>query len=178
MQKTMKFVWIGMVAAMLAAPCFPQAAENKPDEPTKYFRLDFTVKELEGGKVVNARSYSTSLSNQKGDSVSIRTGDKVPIVTGKDQVSYQDVGVNFDCNSLKLVDNQVALHINTTISSVVADVQGKAPGESSPGAPLIRNTSWGSTVLVPLRKAVTVFSSDGATTKRQTQLELTATPIP
>jgi hypothetical protein len=46
MQKTMKFVWIGMVAAMLAAPCFPQAAENKPDEPTKYLRLDFTVKEL------------------------------------------------------------------------------------------------------------------------------------
>ncbi len=177
MKKMTKFVWIGMVAAMLATPCFPQVAENKPDEPTKYFRLDFTVKELEGGRVVNARSYSTSLSNQKNDTVSIRIGDKVPIVTGKDQVSYQDVGVNFDCNSLKLVDNQVALHINTAISSVVADAQGKTPGES-PSAPLIRNTSWGSTVLVPLKKAVMVFSSDGASTKRQTQLELTATPIP
>jgi hypothetical protein len=178
MQTKMKFVWIGMVAALLAAPCFPQTAENKPEEQTKYFRLDFTVKELEGGKVLTSRNYSTSLSNQRNDDVSIRTGDKVPIVTGKEQVSYQDVGVNIDCNSLKLVGNELALHINANISSVVSDVQLKAPGEGSPGNPVIRNTSWGSTVLVPLRKAVTVFSSDGATTKRQTQLELTATPIP
>ena len=179
MQTKMKFVWIGMVAALLAAPCFPQMQENKPEEQIKYFRLDFTVKELEGGKVVTSRTYSTSLSNQKNDNVSIRTGDKVPIVTGKDQVSYQDVGVNIDCNLLKLVENGVALHVNSSISSVVTDVQSKAPGESSgPGNPVIRNTSWGSTVLVPLKKAVTIFSSDGATTKRQTQLELTATPIP
>jgi hypothetical protein len=178
MRKTMKLVWIGMVAALLAAPCFPQAAESKPEGQPKYFRLDFTVKELEGGKVVNARSYSTSLSNQKEDSVQIRTGDKVPIIYETNKVSYQDVGVNIDCNALKLVDTQIALHINATISSVVADAQGKAPGEGSAGAPLIRNTTWGSTVLVPLRKAATVFSSDGAATKRQTQLELTVTPIP
>jgi hypothetical protein len=176
MQTKMKFVWIGMVAALLAAPCFPQT----PEQQSKYFRLDVTVKELEGGKVLTSRSYSTTLSNEKGDNVSIRTGDKVPIVTGKDQsVSYQDVGVNIDCNNLKLVDSEVALYIRANISSVVADVQAKAPGESSgPGNPVIRNTSWGSTVLVPLKKAVTIFSSDGATTKRQTQLELTATPIP
>jgi hypothetical protein len=178
MHKTMKLLWIAMAAALLAAPCFPQSAENKPEEPAKYFRLDFTVKELEGGKVLTSRSYSTSLSNQKGDSVSIRTGDKVPVTTGKEQVSYQDVGVNIDCNSLKLVDNQLALHINANISSVVSDVQFKAPGENSLGNPVIRNTMWQTTALVPLRKAVTIFSSDGATTKRQTQLELTATPIP
>jgi hypothetical protein len=179
MQTKMKFVWTGIAAALLAAPCFPQTAENKPEQ-TKYFRLDFTVRELEGGKVVTSRSYSTTLSNEKGDNVSIRTGDKVPIITGKDQsVSYQDVGVNIDCNSLKLVDSQVALYIRAAISSVVADVQDKIPFENSgPGNPVIRNTSWGSTVLVPLKKTVTVFSSDGATTKRQTQLELTATPIP
>jgi hypothetical protein len=172
MQTKMKFVWIGMVATLMAAPCFSQTPENKPEQ-TKYFRLDFTVRELEGGKVVTSRSYSTSLSNQKNDRVSIRTGDKVPIVTGKEQVSYQDVGVNIDCNSLQLVDSGVALYINANISSVVADAQS-----SGPGNPVIRNTQWGSTVLVPLKKAVTIFSSDGATTKRQTQLEMTVTPNP
>src|ERR1700722_11297491 len=116
MQKKMKFVWIGIVATLLAAPCFPQTPETKPEEQSKYFRLDFTVKELEGGKVLTSRSYSTSLSNKKNDSVSIRTGDKVPIVSAKDQLSYQDIGVNFDCNSLKLVDGQVALHVNASIS--------------------------------------------------------------
>src|SRR6266700_546307 len=98
MTKTMKFAWVGMAAAFLAAPCFPQNAENKPDEQAKYFRLDFTVKELEGGKVVNARSYSTSLSNQK-DVGSIRAGDRVPVQGDKGQWTYLEVGVSIDCRA-------------------------------------------------------------------------------
>jgi hypothetical protein len=40
---------LALLAALLAAPSFSQTAERKPEEQTKYFRLDFTVKELEGG---------------------------------------------------------------------------------------------------------------------------------
>src|SRR5271165_6422183 len=112
MTTTTKFIWIGMATALLAAPCFPQADENKPGEPTKYFRLEFTVKELEGGKVVNSRNYTTSLSTQRVDTGMIRAGDKVPVQNGKEQFTYLDVGVNIDCNSLKQVDNQLALHIS------------------------------------------------------------------
>jgi hypothetical protein len=164
---------LALIAALLAAPCFPQTTENKPEGQTKYFRLDFTVKELEGGKIVSARNYSTSLSNQKGDSSLIRTGDKVPVPTGdKGQFTYLDIGINIDCNALSEVGSQLAIHIT-------ADVSGFGPDAPAIAAnPPIRQNRWSSTVLVPLRKPTTIFSSDGASTKRQTQLELTATPIP
>ena len=162
-----------LIAVLLAVPCFPQTAENKPEEPAKYFRLDFTVKELDGGKVVNARTYSTSLSNQKGDSGSIRTGDRVPVLSAKEQYTYLDVGVNIDCNSLKEVGSQLAIHVTADVSSFSSD----APA-APPTPPLIRQNRWSSTVVVPLKKPVIIFSSDGASTKRQTQLELTATQIP
>jgi hypothetical protein len=171
MKKTMRFASIAIAAALLAAPCFPQTPENKPDEQTKYYRLDFTVKELEGGKVVNARNYSTSLSNQKADGSSIRTGDKIPLQSDKGSWSYVDIGVNIDCNSLKLIDNQLAVHVSADITSVGTDASAGTAN------PLIRQNRWSSTVLVPLKKPVTIFSSDGASTKRQMQLELTATPL-
>ena len=40
-----------------------------------------------------------------------------------------------------------------------------------------RQTKWGANVLAPLGKPTVIFSSDDLTTKGQTQLEVTATPI-
>jgi hypothetical protein len=177
MNKRLKFACIGMAAVLLASPCFPQNAENKPDEQAKYFRLDFTVKELEGGKVLNARSYSTNLSNQK-DVSSIRAGDKVPVQSEKGQWTYIDIGVSIDCRNLKQVDNQVVVNVTADISGVGSDVPASASDGSASRNPVIRQIKWSSTVSVPLRKPVTIFSSDGVSTKRQTQLELIATPAP
>jgi hypothetical protein len=171
MNKTMKFAWAGLAAALLAAPCFAQNAENRPDEQAKFFRLDFTVKELEGGRVVNARNYSASISSRQGDTTSIRSGDKAPVQTGGgNSFTYVDVGVSIDCSSLRLVESQLALHVSADISGLGSEI----PAGST--IPVIRQIKWGSSVLVPLKKPVTIFSSDGASTKRQTQLELTATP--
>jgi hypothetical protein len=36
---------------------------------------------------------------------------------------------------------------------------------------------WNAPVIVPLRKATVIFASDDPSSKRQMQLELTATPI-
>jgi hypothetical protein len=55
----MRFASIAVATALLAAPGSPQNPENKPDEQKKFYRLDFTVKELEAGKIVTARNYST-----------------------------------------------------------------------------------------------------------------------
>jgi len=178
MQKIVKFAGIGLTLALLAAPCFSQTEPARPaEEPTKYFRLDFVVKELEGGKVVNARDYSTSASTRVPDGgCSIRTGEKIPTQTGKEAFTYLDVGVNIDCNSLRVVGDQLALYVSADISGLVSDAPN-GPGVIS-SQPVIRQNRWHATVLIPLRKPTTLFSSDGTTTKRQTQLELTATPIP
>jgi hypothetical protein len=155
-----------MAAVLMAGAVVAQT--DKPAEPSRYYRLEFVVKELEVGKTVNTRAYSTTISTDRGALSSIRTGSRVP-VPGKDgSVSYMDLGINFDCRSAKLVDNELALSVSANISSVA---------EPSSTPPVIRNNQWSGDVIVPLRKATVVFSSDDAMSKRQMQLELTATPI-
>jgi hypothetical protein len=169
----MKFVMIALAATLFGSSCFAQLQEPKPDETAKYLRLDFTVKELDNGKVVAARTYSTISSAGPGSVCLIRTGDKIPVQSEKGTTTYMDVGVNIDCNSLKIAGNQLTLHVTADISNQVTD-----PSKGPEGLPVIRQNRWNSSVIVPLGKATTLFSFEGTTTKRQTQLELTATPIP
>ena len=175
MQKAMKFIRIAL-AAIVAAPGFAQTPDVKSDEPVRYFRLDFVLKELENGKVVNARSYSSVSSAGSREIGSIRTGEKIPTQTGKEAFTYLDVGVNIDCSSLRVVGNQLALHVSADISGLVSDPP-TGPGITG-SQPVIRQSRWTSSAIVTIGKPTTLFSSDGTTTKRQTQLELTATPIP
>lgn len=141
-------------------------------EEQKYFHLDFVVKELESGKVINARAYAMTISTGDVGGFMIRTGNKVPVPTGSpgSAYTYIDVGVNIDCRSAHEVQDQLAMNIGAEISSALTE-------PSSASHPIIRQTKWSSTVIVPLRKSTVVFSSDDPTTKRQTQLELMATPI-
>lgn len=159
-----------LFAAVLAGHAFAQGESAKPAaEERKYFHLDFVVKELENGKVTNSRAYAMTMSTGDVGGSMIRTGNKVPIPgAGMNQAfTYIDVGVNIDCRLAKQVGDQLALNVAAEVST--------AATESSP--PLIRQTKWGSTVIVPLRKPSTIFSSDDPTSKRQMQLELTAIPI-
>jgi hypothetical protein len=154
-------------AVVAAGTCFAQ----KPTEDAKYYHLDFVVKELESGKVINTRSYMMTVATGAGTSV-IRSGSKVPISTGGEapgSSTYLDMGVNIDCRAAKEIQDQLALSVSAEIASVAT--------ESPSNRPLIRQTKWESIVIVPVRKPTTIFSSDDPTTKRQTQLELTAVPI-
>jgi len=162
-----------LFAAFLAGHAFAQGETAKPaaEEP-KYFHLDFVVKELENGKVTNSRAYAMTMSTGDVGGSMIRTGNKVPIPTSSGSSSnftYIDVGVNIDCRSAKQVGDQLALNVAAEVSTAATE-----PPLSSL---VIRQTKWGSTAIVPLRKPTTIFSSDDPSSKRQTQLELTATPI-
>jgi hypothetical protein len=188
--KTIKMCLTVLVAALVAGACFAQSEAAKPAEPPppKYFRLDFVVKELDSGKVVNSRAYSMTISTGPQNTgpqnrvSSIRAGSRVPVSTKSGEYTYLDVGVNIDCNSAKEVQNQLALNVIADVSTTANDTStgpaGLGGSTNTPGQPIIRQNRWSGDVLVPLRKATTIFSSDDATTKRQMQLELTATPIP
>lgn len=153
--------------ATAAGNCY---AQEKGDD-VKFYRLDFVVKEVDAGKVVNARNYSMTISNEKNDVSSTRSGDKIPVqnaTTG--QTTYLEMGVNIDCRSLRETFDGLAL-------SVSADISGAADGDKGRPGTIIRNTRWNSKVLIPLRKPTMIFSSDDANSKMQVQLQLTATPI-
>ncbi|MBV9082637.1 MAG: hypothetical protein JOZ62_08180 [Acidobacteriaceae bacterium] len=147
-----------------------EAAEVKAQQaaPPKYYRLEFTVKEIEGGKVINSRSYAAIAAAT--NKCSIRTDDSVPVARAPNTYQTVDIGTHIDCQ-IKEAGEQLWI-------SVAAQVSSFAPTEvNGQQQPLIRRVSWNSDVIVPLRKPTVIFSSDDLTSKGQMQLEVTATPI-
>jgi hypothetical protein len=159
---------------------------GKTVEPQKFYKLEFVVKEVEGGKVLNARTYSTTVLADAKDSgsTSIRAGGGVPYQTtttmadSKTLQSFQyfEIGVNIDCRAVKEVERGLSLYVSASISSVTSDPA--APTAASTAPPTVRQNTWSSVTIMPLKKPTVIFSSDDPASKRQMQLELTATPIP
>ena len=146
---------------------------QKPDQPEemRVFKLDIVVRELEGGKVLNLRTFSLSLAQSNpNNNASLRTGDKIPVPSGKDgQFTFLDVGTNIDCHFLQMRGNDLMLQVTADVSSI-------APVPNLP-MPMVTQTRWNAPVIVPLRKPTIVLASEGASGKRQMQLEITATPL-
>jgi len=154
-----------LAALFISTTCL---AQNAPPDPSRFYKLEFTVKELSSGKVTNSRSYVTIVHAQD-NTQSIRTGDKLPVAQGGGGFTYIDVGVNIDVTYLTQTGNDLRLHVTADISSAEKD--------STLPNPIIRQTRWSSAIVLPLKKPTVLFSSDATASKSQTQLELTATPL-
>ena len=173
MQTTMRNKTI--LAAACGAVLWATGISAAQDEGAKsasrqarYFHLDFVVKEIEGGKVTNARHYTTI--TETGDrTCTFRSGNKVPLQAGGSTgLTYVDVGVNIDCRAVREIDGNLAINLEAEVSNLAV----------SSNPPVIRQTKWSTDTLVPIGKPTVICSSDDAVSKAQMQLELTATPIP
>jgi hypothetical protein len=142
------------------------------DSP-KFYRLDFVVKEVEAGKPVNSRTFSTMLAvqvpGQNPPQATIRAGGRVPVNVGSSNMQFYDLGVSLDIKELRETATEVSLYVTADISTILQD----SPGNS----PMTRQNKWQGSVIVPAKKPTVVFSSDDMSSKRQLQLEVTATPI-
>lgn len=154
-------------AAVLSIYASASAQNNAP--PThEFFRFDFVLKETEGGKLINVRSFQMMAPGDDNVRSSIRSGDRIPVPAssgGTGAITYLDVGVSVDVMRLHHIGEELTF-----------DVIGEA-SSAEPGTNIIRQAKWNSTVLIPIRKATVIFSSDGPIPKRQLQLEVTATPV-
>jgi hypothetical protein len=161
---------LGFILAIAAA--VPAMAQ--PSESTKFYKLDYVVKELEGGKVVNSRNYSSLLQvyipgGSDRPQSQIRAGGRVPVTTGNGNQFY-DVGVNLDSRDLREAGSgEVTMYVNADISTIVEG--------GTAALPMVRQNKWSSTVMISVKKPTVIFSSDDLGSKRQLQLELTATPV-
>lgn len=148
----------------LGAASFAQSTD------LKFYRLDFVVKEVEGGKTVNTRSYTATLSTDSNNGASIRTGSRLPVATGGGGVNFLDVGINIDARKAQEIGGELSMFVQAELST--------AQPQESPSSPVVvRQNRWSAHVIVPLKKPTVIFSSDDVTTRRQMQLEVTATPI-
>jgi hypothetical protein len=155
-------------------------------QPDHFYHLDFVVEDLNAeGNVVNSRSYSTIVSTNTRGTMSIRSGSKIPIVTGSysgangketnplinTEFQYEDIGASFDVRDTHEVDGQLAFDLVTALSSVAAV-------DPNLREPVIRENKWQASVLIPIGKRSVAFSSDAIDSKGSTRVLVTATPIP
>lgn len=168
-----RILFFSFALMLFAVPAFAQQDSKPAEKPTHYYRLSYSVQEVgETGKVINSRSYETSIATGNGPPAQIRTGDKVPVLTDSKEgnVQYIDVGVSIDCTRALEVDGKLSVQMT-------ADISNTTKGTVPSALPLIRANRWAANVLVPIAKPTIVFSSDNLQDKGKVQVELTATRI-
>lgn len=180
-----------LAASFMAAQRMPaqesgEAAKSpesaKPAEPPSHFyHLELVIEQVDAdGKPTNNRSYSTIVSTARADNgvnTEIRTGAKVPLITGGGkegaftQYQYQDVGVKIDARNPRDFAGKLTLYLAATVTSVA---DGKEPsGLNTP--PILGDNQWQGQVLIPIGKATTVFTSDDVHSKGSMRMVVTAT---
>ena len=161
-----------------------------PEPPAHYYHLVFVIQELgPDGKPTNGRTYSTTVSTGRTDHYgAIRTGSRVPIITGalhgptnagesklEFQYQYLDVGVSIDTQNVHENGGQLSMLLKTEVSSLADSTHPSA--SELPNDPVIRQNSWQASVLIPIGKPTVVFSSDALDSKGGMQVSITATLI-
>jgi hypothetical protein len=160
-----------LVMALIAGVGFGQEKTPQPaaKPPSKFYNLDFTVKELDGGKVVNSRSYSMSVATDTLGSGSVRADERVSVRVVSNNYQTFDVGTNLDCVEAKETGDRLMLRLTSDISYLV-------PGGNEV-APIVRHNRWSGYSLVPLKRTVVVFTSADPSSKGTLEMDVIATPV-
>src|ERR1700761_680527 len=157
-------------------------AAKAPEPKAHYYRLEFVIQELgSDDKPTNSRTYSTTVSTGRNDHYgAIRTGSRVPIITGalhgptgtsesklEFQYQYLDVGVNIDTENVHENSGQLSMLVKAEVSSLADTTHSSA--SDLPNDPVIRQNMWQASVLIPIGKRTVVFSSDALENKGRMQ---------
>ncbi len=177
-------MWI--LAVMMVFGCGALAAQDKDapkekdtskavsEESVSYYKLEFTLQEFDGAKLVNRRVYTMNVRADKGNWEQLRTGSRVPLPfedQGGKHVNYFDVGVNLDCRGVD-TSKGLSLEVRSDISSLPAD----APTSYAPGqGPMVRQVKSDSWVLLQSGKSANLFTADEPATSRRFEMEVKAT---
>jgi hypothetical protein len=162
--------WSVPVSRAQEKPEPKQPSETQEKAITPY-RLDFTITEIEDGKRINARQYSLNVNT--GDHDDLKIGTRVPVEVKQGEMQYLDLGTNISAD-LRERDNGLALEVRAQMSNFATPENQAKPGNSMPLLREMRINA--STVLSPGRPTI-VGSVDDPNSKRQFQLEVTATKL-
>src|SRR5262245_37171262 len=94
-----EFRWLAVLAIVTGLWPIAASAEEGKKESWRFFKMDFIVRELEGGKTVSTRNYT--LITKSGDWQQLRVGTRVPITPEENKIQYTDVGLSVDCRILE-----------------------------------------------------------------------------
>jgi hypothetical protein len=141
------------------------AAETRP-----VYHLVFVVREMDGDKAINSRTYS--LSVREHDWGRIRTGSRVPVQMSDNKFEYQEVGINIDCQ-VDARESGVLLNTRFELSGVAG------PDDTSVKSlrPVFRNFHLEEQPEVSLGKPTIIGRLDDMGTSHHFEFEVTATKM-
>ena len=156
----------------------PKPVHNDFSWARNPYRLDYTIKEMDDGKVVNTRTYSMVMqsSEERGRSFGeVKTGTRVPMLSavpkeGSPQIQYIDVGINITAQLYLLESSNLLLSGNVEISTL-ADSTGPA------GAPIIRQVRCNTTGETVPGKPNQIASLDDPISKHRYVIEVVPTKL-
>jgi hypothetical protein len=180
-----------MVVSLMLAPTISARAQDsaakaaEAPEPGHAYRVDFVISEMEEGKKINSRQYGLNLN--AGESDQLKVGTRVPVEVKQSEIQYLDVGTSVWCRlrdrsngqpsehglrELSWLGNDVMLNLTAEISNfAVPDQQGQSM------RPAIRQMKIESSTIAVVGKQMVVGIVDDPNSKRQFQLEVTATRL-
>lgn len=185
------FALMALALTLSLAVRTARAQENnspKPPEPRKplpAYHLDFALNELEDGKKINARQYSTDAVAWRGNDPSyirdlgsgkrIMIGSKVPVETEQGKFAYINVGTSI---WYQLVEDETGLTLDAKaeLSSVVPN-SGIDRSNPNAGNHVLRQLAIQSATEITLGKSTILGTVDDPDSKRQFQLEVTVTKV-
>jgi hypothetical protein len=117
------------------------AEENarRPDRTGTPVKLQIVFSEYEGDKKVKSLPYTLSFNAMRSPDTfnpwaKMRTGSRVPVSTGKDQMTYIDVGTNIDSRAVHTDDGRYSVQLNIERSWVDSEVAVPQKSANSPDA--------------------------------------------
>jgi type II secretory pathway component GspD/PulD (secretin) len=139
------------------------------DRPKKTYRLTYTFTEVEGGKSIGTQHFAVTVVS--GERTTLKQGSRVPVATGsyesgKTQMTYVDVGLNFDV----LLDESVnGVRLRSKVEQSSIAEPGSGVGSQDP---VIRQTVLQGTSFLTPGKPLVLGSLDIPGSTRHMDVEV------
>lgn len=159
------------IAVMMALilPALASAPAPPPPAAAGTYTIELTLTHTLNGQTPEIRQYELRVSpGGHGDKLNL--GARVPMETGKDQFTYQQVGVSLDCSlRTAAAADQVELMVHAELRSVAT-----APAPSTL-LPRLNSVTLDTDSDVPLGRAVRVATAAGPAAGETYRLEARVT---
>jgi type II secretory pathway component GspD/PulD (secretin) len=144
------------------------------DRPRPTYRLTYTLTEWDAGKKVGVQHFSLIATD--GQRTTMKEGSRLPIATGsvndshatETQMTYLDIGMNFDATPSQVADG-VSLKSKVEQSSVAPEISGVGPAD-----PIVRQTVLEGTPTLTLGKPLVLGALDIPGSTRHLDVEVLA----
>lgn len=172
-----KLLLLAVMVAALASTSFaqepqkdaPKADNSAETRPVSFYKVEYTLRELQDGKAINSRNYMITVQDHQWGEAKV--GARVPInIGGTTQWQYMDIGINIRCKPNGMNDF-TGLQTSVEISSFAL------PEEKTAGQPVVRQMKTDMDAIVPNGKQTVIGGIDDVNSTKRYEISVTATKL-